>query len=152
MRAVPKGQASGRQPGMPVMAMHHLGTPSAIQTVGQVRRAPTQCSKTPVVVGVSVLLRVVVGVARPVIQVRRNQYISLQRLPCSTQSRPMPQNHLDALAPRGGEIADGLRVMQGITNRREARQQGPNIATLCAQRRGQGACHIGQAAGFEQGE
>jgi hypothetical protein len=42
--------------------------------------------------------------------------------------------------------------MQGITNRREARQQWPDIATLCAQRRGQGACHIGQAAGFEQGE
>ena len=71
---------------MPVMAVHQLGTPSAVQTVGQVRRAPSQCSKTPVVVGVGVMLRVMVGVARPVIQSRRHQHISLERLPRSTQS------------------------------------------------------------------
>ena len=152
VRAVPEGHAGGRESGMPVVAMHQLRAPRAVQTVRKVRRAPTQYSKTPVVVGIGVVLPVVVGVARPVIQAGGHQYIGLQRPAAWAQAGKLTRNDVHFLAPGRREAADCVLRTQAVRYSGESGQQHAYRATLRAQRGRQGPGHIGKTTGFEQGE
>ena len=137
---------------MPVVAMHQLGTPRAVQTIRKVRSAPTQCSKTPVVVGIGVVLPVVVGVARPVIQAGSHQHIGLQRAAAWAQAGKLTRNDVHFLTPGCREAADFVRRTQTGRYSGESGQQNAYRATVGTQRCGQSPGHIGKPTRFEQGK
>jgi len=129
---------------VPVVAMHDLGPPCAIQPFGQHRRHPTQQREAPMAVGMRTAFRIDV------------------RIRAVHVHRRVDQVARAALGERAAQQADAVRQGEGrgqrlgIGNagpqRREGRHQHAHVAALRLERARQRGADVRQAAGLEQRE
>ena len=98
-RARPELEASGRQCRMPIVAVHQLRGPVAIESVGQMGRRPAQCGKAAVVVGIGATSGVFVRITGPIKQAWRVQHIGTQRPGASRHAIELAQAHGNRFAP-----------------------------------------------------
>ena len=149
-RAWPKLEASGRQSRMPIVAVHQLRGPVAIEPVGQVGRRPAECGKAAVVVGIWAASGVFVRVTGPIKKGWRVQHVGTQRPGASRYASELAQTHGNHFAPGHLKFAHHARGLERLSDGRKTRQQGAHVATQSGQGLRQGAGDVCQTAGLEE--